>query len=150
MKDVTRRNFMKDTAKVSAGAAAGIGVLAKSTASWAGANDRVRVAILGIRGRGRDHMKGWNRQKNVEIATLCDIDENLFRGHSKERYKKEDRKRPKFETDLRRVFEDKDIDVVSIATPNHWHSLAAIWAIEAGKDVYVEKPCSHNIETVSD
>ena len=145
MKDVTRRNFMKDTAKVSAGAAVGLGTLAKSTASWAGANDRVRVAILGIRGRGRDHMKGWNRQKNVEIATLCDIDENLFRGHSKERYEKDGKKQPKFETDMRRVFEDKDIDVVTIATPNHWHSLAAIWAIEAGKDVYVEKPCSHNI-----
>jgi predicted dehydrogenase len=136
---------MKDTAKVSAGTAVGLGTLAKSTASWAGANDRVRVAILGIRGRGRDHMKGWNRLENVEIATLCDIDENLFRAHSESRYEKEGKKQPKFETDLRRVFDDKDIDAVSIATPNHWHSLAAIWAIEAGKDVYVEKPCSHNV-----
>lgn len=145
MSHITRRDFIKDTAKVSAGAAAGLGVLAKSTASWAGANDRVRVAILGIRGRGRDHMKGWNRQKNVEIATLCDIDSNLFKVHSKDRYEKEGMKAPKFETDLRRVMDDPEIDAISIATPNHWHSLAAIWAIEAGKDVYVEKPCSHNV-----
>ena len=145
MGDVTRRKFIQDTAKKSAGAAVGLGVLAKSTASWAGANDRVRVAVLGIRGRGRDHMKGWNRLKNVEIVTLCDVDESLFRAHSKERYKKEGLKHPKLETDLRRVMDDKKIDVVSIAMPNHWHSLAAIWAIEAGKDVYVEKPCSHNV-----
>ena len=106
MSHITRRDFIKDTAKVSAGAAAGLGVLAKSTASWAGANDRVRVAILGMRGRGRDHMKGWNRQKNVEIATLCDIDSNLFKAHSKDRYEKEGMKAPKFETDLRRVMDD--------------------------------------------
>jgi len=145
MSDVTRRDFMKDSAKVSAGAAVGLGALAKSTASWAGANDRVRAAVIGIRGRGRDHIQGLARQKNVEIATLCDIDSNLFKAHSKDRWEKEGQKQPKFETDLRKVMEDKDIDVVTVATPNHWHSLAAIWGIEAGKDVYCEKPCSHNV-----
>ncbi len=144
MADVTRREFMKDTAAKSAGAAVGLGLLAKSTASWAGANDTVRIAVIGINGRGKDHIGGWTGQKNVEIATLCDVDENLFADRVKMITAK-GKTAPKTETDLRRVMEDKSIDVVSIATPNHWHSLAAIWALEAGKDVYVEKPCSHNV-----
>ncbi len=141
MDKLTRRTFVKNTA---AGAALSMGVIGTSKTSWAGANDRVRVAVIGIRGRGKSHLKGYLPQKNVEVVTLCDIDESLFEERMVEFFDKHDKKRPKIETDLRRVMEDKDIDAVSIATPNHWHSLASIWACQAGKDVYVEKPISHN------
>ncbi len=145
MAELTRRNFMKETAGITAGAAAGLGVLASSKTAWAGANDRVRVAVIGINGRGKDHLGGFLGQKNVEVAALCDTDERLFEPRMKEFFDKRNLKRPKVETDMRKIFEDKEIDVVSIATPNHWHSLAGIWACQAGKDVYVEKPCSHNV-----
>ncbi len=145
MAELTRRSFLKDTAGITAGAAVGLGVLASSKTAWAGANDRVRVGIIGINGRGKDHLQGFLGQKNVEVAALCDVDERIFEPRMKEFFDKRNLKRPKVETDMRKVFEDKDIDVISIATPNHWHSLAGIWACQAGKDVYVEKPCSHNV-----
>ncbi len=107
-------------------------------------NDTVRVAVLGVNGRGNDHIHGYGNLKNVEVAVLCDPDQNVSRKRAAEFEKKFGRK-VRTETDLRRVFDDKSIDVVSIATPNHWHSLAAIWACQAGKDVYVEKPGSHNL-----
>ena len=144
MSEITRRKFIKDTAGVSAGAAVGIGALARSTASWAGANDRIRVAQIGIRGQGRSHFKGYSKMENVEVAVLCDVDENLFEERLKH-FDEEGLKRPAVETDMRKIMDDDSIHCVSIATPNHWHSLAAIWACQAGKDVYVEKPCSHNI-----
>jgi predicted dehydrogenase len=109
-----------------------------------GANDRVRVAICGIRGRGRDHLHNYSQIQNVQIAALCDIDENVLR----ERLAEMDKlglPKPATYVDVRKLLEDKSIDAVSIATPNHWHSLMAIWACQAGKDVYVEKPCSHNL-----
>lgn len=142
MGEITRRKFMKGTAGA---AAAGLGVLGVSGSAWAGANDRIRVAVIGIRGRGGEHIEQFSRMKNVEVATLCDIDENLFEGCLKSNFDAKNLKRPKTETDLRHVMDDQSIDAVSIATPNHWHSLAAIWACQAGKDVYCEKPCSHNI-----
>jgi len=145
MSDVTRRDFVKSSAAISAGAAVGIGAMKKSTAAWAGANDKLRVAVLGIRGRGKSHLNGFLGQENVEVATICDIDENLFEERLKEFFDDRNLTRPKVETDLRHVMDDKDIDIVSIATPNHWHSLATIWACQAGKDVYVEKPISHNV-----
>lgn len=145
MTDVTRRDFMKRTAGASAGTAMGIGALARSTAAWAGANDRVRIALIGLRGRGRDHIQGFQKLENVEIGAVCDVDEKLIEPFLKRYFDRRDLKRPKVAKDMRDLMSDKSIDVVSIATPNHWHSLAAIWACQAGKDVYVEKPCSHNI-----
>jgi predicted dehydrogenase len=156
MDNVSRRDFMKGAAKVGAGAAVAAGMIGTSKTAWAGANDRVRVAVIGIRGRGREHISSWNRMENVEIAALCDVDENLFAptiaANFAERTDPKNagqvipaKKTPALVTDIRKLVEDKNIDAVSIATPNHWHSLAAIWAIEAGKDVYVEKPCSHNV-----
>ena len=156
-----RRDFLKDSAKVAAGASVGIGVLRRSTASWAGANDRVRVAIVGIHGRGaRYHANRFpslptdapNRPKNpeekhnnVEVVALCDVDESTFEPCARDFFDNRGLKRPRFETDFRRVLDDDSIDVVSIATPNHWHSLMTILACQAGKDVYVEKPLSHNV-----
>ncbi len=108
------------------------------------AGDRIRIAVLGVNGRGKDHIEGLMGLPDAEVVLLCDPDRNVVEGAAKafeSRYNK------KVETaaDLRKVYERKDIDAVSIATPNHWHSLATIWACQAGKDVYVEKPGSHNI-----
>jgi predicted dehydrogenase len=109
-----------------------------------GANDRVRVAICGVRGRGQDHLHNYSQIRNAQIAALCDIDENVLRERVAQ-MEKMGLPKPATFTDVRKLLDDKSIDAVSIATPNHWHSLMAIWACQAGKDVYVEKPCSHNL-----
>ncbi|MGB7395237.1 MAG: Gfo/Idh/MocA family oxidoreductase [Pricia sp.] len=137
----SRRSFIKKTA------VAGTGVIAAPTivsANVFGANDRINAAVLGINGRGKNHISSLMELENVRVATLCDPDMNLLEAQKKEFKEKYDQK-VSLEQDLRRVFDDKDIDVVSIASPNHWHALSVIWACQAGKDVYVEKPGSHNI-----
>lgn len=141
MDSLTRRSFMK-TSAAGAGAAASI-LLGTSKTSWAGANERVRIAVMGINGRGRSHLGGFSKLKNVEIAAICDVDSRLFPAVVKDLTK--NGKAPRTEQDIRVLLEDPDIDAISIATPNHWHSLATIWACQAGKDVYVEKPMTHNI-----
>lgn len=128
---------------------AGVGAAAASPfvigkASSAGANGTVRVAVLGVNGRGRDHMGVLQKLKGVQIAVLCDPDVTVVRSRAQQVETATGRK-VETEADLRRVFERKDVDAVTIATPNHWHSLATIWACQAGKDVYVEKPGSHNL-----
>ncbi len=110
----------------------------------ASANDTVRVGCVGVRGQGRSHLQQYGRMKNVEIAAICDIDESILNDRLS-MVEKASGKRPQAFTDLRKMLEDKSIDAVSIATPNHNHTLQAIWSMQAGKDVYVEKPCSHNI-----
>ncbi len=143
-KDISRRNFIK---KGSLGLAAGTAMLSTSAKSYAnimGSNETINVAVIGIRGRGRNHIENFARMKNVRVKTIVDIDENLF----KERIKLVEGiagNTPLTEWDMRKVFDDKDIDAVSIATPNHWHALSTIWASQAGKNVYVEKPSSHNV-----
>ncbi len=111
-----------------------------------GANDKVVLASIGVRGQGNALKRGFARLPNVEIKTICDIDANI----GNERI--HDAKladvatfKPGYVQDLRRVFDDKDIDGVVIAVPNHWHALATIWALQAGKHVYVEKPASHTV-----
>ncbi len=113
-------------------------------ASVFGANDRVNAAVLGLNGRGKSHVSGFMNQENVRVVTLCDPDMNILKERQKDFKEKYDLD-VKLEQDLRRVYDDPDIDVVGIATPNHWHALAVIWACQAGKDSYVEKPGSHNI-----
>jgi predicted dehydrogenase len=108
-----------------------------------GANDRVRVAVCGVHGRGMDHVEGFRHVPNVDLAAICDVDENVLDQRLNE-IEKMGLPRPQRYVDVRKVLEDKNIDAISIATPNHWHSLMAIWGCQAGKDVYVEKPCSHN------
>jgi predicted dehydrogenase len=111
-----------------------------------GANDRVVMASIGIRGQGNSLKRGFASLKNVEIKTLCDIDANLADERiNDKRLADVPTFKPNFVQDLRRVLEDKDIDGVIIATPNHWHALATIWALQAGKHVYVEKPSSHTV-----
>ena len=122
----------------------GVVVSLAQNAPALGANDRVRVAICGLHGRGMDHLKNYSQIKNAQIAALCDIDENVLR-KTLATMDKMGLPKPVTYVDIRKLLADKSIDAVSIATPNHWHSLMAIWACQAGKDVYVEKPCSHNL-----
>lgn len=108
------------------------------------ANGKLRIAVIGNNGRGRDHIKGIMSQPDAEVVCLCDADLPIAEKRAAE-FEKAYGKKPAVVQDLRRVFDNKDIDAVTIAMPNHWHSLAAIMACQAGKDVYVEKPGSHNI-----
>jgi predicted dehydrogenase len=151
---ITRRAFAAQTAAAAAGMAAGTAALGGATAAAApsvssrvlGANDRLVLASIGIRSQGNALKRGFARLPGVEIKTLCDPDENLFASRARdERLRDVATFRPGYEKDLRRVFDDKDIEGVIIATPNHWHALATIWALQAGKHVYVEKPSSHEI-----
>ena len=107
-------------------------------------NDTVRVACVGVRGQGQSHIRSYARMKNVEIAAICDIDESILEQRI-QMAEKLGGKRPAAFTDLRKLLEDKSIDAISIATPNHNHALQAIWGCQAGKDVYVEKPCAYDI-----
>ena len=141
-KDINRRDFLIT-------GAAGLTTLRSAAllgrpALVMGANDRVRVAICGVRGRGGDHLHNYSQLPNVQIAALCDIDENVLRQRLAQ-MEKMGLPKPATFTDVRKLLADQSIDAISIATPNHWHSLIAIWACQAGKDVYVEKPCSHNL-----
>lgn len=107
-------------------------------------NDTVRVACVGLRGRGTAHLRAYPKLPNVEIAALCDVDESVLAQRSKDLEKITTKKFATY-TDMRKLLEDKSIDAISIATPNHTHTLLTVWGCQAGKDVYVEKPCSHNI-----
>ena len=137
----SRRNFIKKTAAASSATFLAPSII---SASVFGANDRINASVLGINGRGKNHISSLMKQKNVQVVNLCDPDMNLLTARQKE-FKNKYKKDVSLEQDLRRVMDNKDIDVVSIASPNHWHSLSVIWACQAGKDVYVEKPGSHNI-----
>jgi predicted dehydrogenase len=143
-----RRDFIKKGVLGTAGIAMGsLGLSAKSYASVMGANDRVNVAVVGINGRGTAHISGWCKLKNshnVLLKTLCDTDESLFASRAKTVADKIGT-RPTTVWDMRQVLDDKEIDIVSYATPNHWHALGTIWACQAGKHVYVEKPAMHDI-----
>ncbi len=135
MEHNNRRTFLQ-TAAAAALAQAAFPVL--------GANDRVNVAVIGIGGRGQDHIESYAKLPQCRIAAVCDIDQ-AGRERGVAQVNKLSGFKPKDYDDMRRVFEDKDIDAVSFATPNHWHALGAIWACQAGKDVYVEKPPCHNV-----
>jgi len=137
--DVSRRGFIKGTA----GAAAAAVVATKAT-QVLGANDRVNLAVVGIRGRGRAHISNFAAIPGVRVTTLCDVDENLFPAQVKSMQDKFGYT-PATVWDMRRVFDDKEIDAVAFATPNHWHALGTIWACLAGKHVYVEKPSTWGI-----
>src|SRR5580700_10127190 len=107
-------------------------------------SDTVRIACVGLRGRGKDHIRGYSNLSNVEIVAMCDIDESVLNERASG-FEKTAGKKVQTYTDIRKLLENKEIDAISIATPNHSHTLQTIWACQAGKDVYVEKPCSHNI-----
>uniref|UniRef100_UPI0015D77A81 Gfo/Idh/MocA family protein n=1 Tax=Nevskia soli TaxID=418856 RepID=UPI0015D77A81 len=130
---MNRRYFLMSTAALATGAA---------TRGIASPNDTIRIACVGVRGQGGTHLKEYGKMPNVEIAAIVDIDESVLNKRLAE-VEKASGKRPQGYSDLRKLLEDKNIDAVSIATPNHSHTLQTIWACQAGKDVYCEKPCSH-------
>jgi predicted dehydrogenase len=139
MKKITRRGFLKRAALTA-------GALSLSARSWsqvAGANQDVRVAVIGFNGRGKNHIEAWEKMEGVRLTALCDVDRAVLeagvkrcadRGNTVEAY-----------TDIRKLLESKNVDAISIATPNHWHALASIWGMQSGRDVYVEKPVSYDI-----
>ena len=143
-----RRDFIKKSLLGTAGIAiGGMGFSSKSYASIIGANERINIAVIGIRGRGTAHIDAWCKLRdshNVRLTTLCDTDEQFFSSRSKMVIDKGGEK-PLTEWDMQKVLDDKEIHAVSFATPNHWHALGAIWACQAGKHVYVEKPATHNV-----
>jgi len=138
--EMGRRKFLQTGAGL---AALGTVGMAADSKKILGSNDRVRVAVCGIRERGYTHIECFSKLPNAEVAAVCDVDENVMRRRLSD-MEKAGIPKPKTYVDVRRVLEDKSIDAVSIATPNHWHSLIGIWACQAGKDVYIEKPCCHN------
>lgn len=145
--DVTRRDFVETAFAMAATALAAAPRAvraAEPASSQAGPNDRLRVAVIGANGRGGEHIAQWSGMSDAELAVICDCDPGVA-GRYEEKFKDAPRK-PEYVQDIRRVLDRKDIDVVSIATPNHWHALMSIWAMQAGKDVYVEKPLSHTVE----
>jgi predicted dehydrogenase len=136
----TRRAFLQQAA--AAGAAFAVPHLVPRTAF--GANDQIHIAVAGIHGRGQSHIDGYSKLPGCRVTHLVDPDSRLFAERANIVEKKFGA-RPKCVQDLRKALDDKDLDAVSIASCNHWHSLLTIWACQAGKDVYVEKPCSHNV-----
>jgi predicted dehydrogenase len=147
---MNRRQFLKNSTLTAASLSLLPGLTSIGRAQTAnvnarviGANDDIRVAVIGFNGRGKNHLEGMLGLKGVRVVALCDVDSKVLDREVKKF--QDDNKPVTGYQDIRRLLENKDIDAITIATPNHWHSLAAIWGIQAGKDVYVEKPVSHNV-----
>jgi predicted dehydrogenase len=150
MSSLSRREFLKGSALLAAGAATlslteSVIEAAPAQNPQGGPNDRLNVAVIGIRGRGRSHIAGFGGRNNCRVTHLCDADSSTAADAINYARKQQGGADATFVQDLRRIMENRDIHIVAIATPNHWHALAAIWAMQAGKDVYVEKPVSHNV-----
>ena len=137
-KTMNRRQFVKTGA-----AAATTFAMVDPFNRVLGANEEIRVGVVGFRGRGKSHIDGFSNQPGVRLAALCDVDQDVLEKGA-EKYSQPGQKLKTY-SDYRRLLEDKEIDLISIATPNHTHSLISVEAILAGKDVYVEKPVSHNV-----
>ncbi len=131
-----RRVFLGAAGVLAAGAAAG--------RASAGASERVRMAVVGVRGRGGELAAGFAKQKDVEVVAVCDIDDAAF-ARPIQGVEAAGGKAPRTEKDFRRLLDDKEIDAIAVATPDHWHALITVMACQAGKDVYCEKPASHNV-----
>ncbi|HLY10121.1 MAG TPA: Gfo/Idh/MocA family oxidoreductase [Planctomycetota bacterium] len=141
---VSRREFLEQSLFASAALGAGLPALGDAPRKTVGPNDKVRVAVVGVHGQGTVHVSRWASLPDVEIAAICDPDDNVVAAPIATAEKKTGKK-PVHYKDLRKLLEDKSIDAISVATPNHWHCLAGIWAMQAGKDAYVEKPLGHNL-----
>ena len=142
--DNTRRNFIKNTT---------LGTVSLATATLSsnfvlgrdilGANERINCAVVGVRSRGKAHAAAINLQENAKILYSCDVDDVILEEHNKWCQKNLGYV-PKVEKDFRKLLEIKELDAIFIATPEHWHAPMTIMALQAGKHVYIEKPCSHN------
>jgi predicted dehydrogenase len=149
---LTRRSFLRSGGRMAAGALV-LGALpsrpasasaARPAAQVPGANDRINLAVIGVNGRGQNHIDAFGAMPGVRIAALCDVDLNVL-GERAAYVEKTFGYRPATYQHQRKLLENRDIDAVTIATPDHWHALGTIWACEAGKHVFVEKPCCHNV-----
>jgi predicted dehydrogenase len=152
----SRRDFLKQSAGLAGALAAASlprGVAAQDAPASAPSGDRLNVAVIGVNGRGKDHIRGFAGRHNCVVSHICDVDTRVTAQAVRQAEQGNRRindggpmpPAPRVVQDLRRLLDDRSIHIVSIATPNHWHALAAIWAMQAGKDVYVEKPVSHNV-----
>jgi predicted dehydrogenase len=139
MSSPSRRDFLKASA-------AAVGTLSALSSARAAdrPNEKIVLAVMGVNGRGKDHLKNFSALDDVEIAYVCDPDANVVPAALKA-ISPQHKGTPKVEKDVRRVLEDKDVTALVIAAPDHWHAPATIWACQAGKHVYVEKPVSHNL-----
>jgi len=146
-KHLHRREFLTDSAAGlgSLGLGAGLTILANSrSVAAAPANERLSLAMIGVRGRGGSLANGFLSRDDCEITYVCDVDTKTGTGRAEEYANRQQGRKPKFEQDFRNMLDDKSVDAVVIATPDHWHAPAAVWSCQAGKDVYVEKPPTSN------
>lgn len=138
-KKLHRRSFIKHASLATAGTALSFPLFGRNVAP----GNKVVVAVMGTNGRGQEHIKSLTNIKNVEIAYICDVEDKAL-AKGLDLAEKRNGKRPQGVKDFRTILDNKDIDAITIATPDHWHTPAAIMACAAGKHVYVEKPCGHN------
>ena len=144
MNKIPRRHFIRNSLLAAAAVKAWpLSAQTSTNSNIIGANGDIRCAVVGLNGRGKNHIEAFSKMKDVRLVALCDVDSAVLEkelknvtanGEKVEGY-----------TDIRKLLENKDIDVVTFATPHHWHALGAVWAAQAGKDVYVEKPVCHNV-----
>lgn len=143
-KKYTRRQMLGNGMAGVAGL--GLASMARPSLGALGANERIRAAVCGVNGQGAGHLSRLSEMDGVEVIYIVDPDSRLHENRIKaSQEKSKGRSNPKAVQDIRKILDDKNLDVISIATPNHWHALLTIWGCQAGKDVYVEKPMSHNI-----
>ncbi|MCA9032365.1 MAG: Gfo/Idh/MocA family oxidoreductase, partial [Planctomycetaceae bacterium] len=140
---LTRRYFLKSAAAASAVAAATHIVQDPVQAQSKAASEKLGIAVIGAGGRGSSHLSEFAGRDDAEVLYICDVDE--AQAGKVAGVEKKQGRAPKFVQDFRKVLDDPSVDCISTATPNHWHSLVSIWALQAGKHVYVEKPVSHNV-----
>ncbi|HEY7117458.1 MAG TPA: Gfo/Idh/MocA family oxidoreductase [Tepidisphaeraceae bacterium] len=140
MSRITRRRFLSTTAATGAAM-----ILASTSRRALGANDDLRVAVVGCGGRGSSHIGAFSKIEGARLVAVCDADESHLNKAVQQGEKAQKGQKVKPYKDVRKLLEDKEIDAIATATPNHWHSLVTVWACQAGKDVYVEKPISHEI-----
>jgi len=144
---MNRRTFLRNSLLGTASLSLAPGFIRAQSASVnaniPGANGDIRVAVVGFNSRGKSHIDGFRNLKGVRVVALCDVDRAVL-DRTAAKLKEENSPVEAYQ-DIRKLLESRDIDAVSFATPNHWHALGAIWAVQAGKDVYLEKPVSHNV-----
>jgi predicted dehydrogenase len=151
MSDFSRRQFLTDSLLAAAAAAAAASPLGSTWAAETtetqskSPNEKLGIACIGVHDRGKSHLNFFSGRDDTEVVVICDADSNVGEMQCDEIAKKQNGRRPKYVQDMRKVFDDKSVDCVTTATPNHWHALTTIWALQAGKDVYCEKPASHNV-----
>ncbi len=144
MSKINRREFLYDSLLATAAAAVAPSLARAQEAKPGTASDTIRFGVVGVNGRGMNHVNDLIGMKDAVVAAICDVDSTVGERVCSTVEGKTG-KRPEFHRDIRKMLESKEIDAISIATPNHWHALGAIWGVQAGKDVYVEKPVSHNV-----